>query len=113
MVLARNLIHLGLDVKFNRYISRLVSRTSLERFVSFQFMRKMNSKKQYHGLRSNGFEPAAREKAQMPIQMPIQTRGVPIATHKRATVPAVSCPVWPIYQPLAVILLTLIGMFLF
>ena len=34
---------------------------------------------------------------------------VPIASHESATVPAVSCSGWPIYQPLAVILLKGVG----
>ena len=44
----------------------------------------------------NGFEPAAREKARMLIQ----TYGVPIAPHERATMPAVDCFGWLIYWPL-------------
>ena len=44
--------------------------------------------------------------ARKPIRMPIRIRGVPIAPHERATVPAVSCFDWPIYQLLALILLT-------
>ena len=53
----------------------------------------------------NVFKKATRESAK-PIRMPIWTRGVPIAPHERATMPAVSCSGWPIYWPLAVILLT-------
>ena len=37
--------------------------------------------------------------------MPIRTRDVLKTSHERATVPAVSCSGWPIYRPLAVILL--------
>ena len=90
--------------RFNRYISRLVPTMSLEWFVTLQFTRKINLKKAV-ARPSKGFEPTAPEKAQMPIWMPIWTRGVPIAPHERVTVPVVSCSGWPIYQPLAVILL--------
>ena len=51
----------------------------------------------------NGFEPTAARKREADSDAdlnPIRTRGVPIAPHERASVPAVSYSDWPIYRPL-------------
>ena len=56
----------------------------------------------------NGFEPTAARKREADSDAdlnPIRTRGVPIAPHDRAAVPAVSYSGWPMYRPLTVTLL--------